>query len=204
MPDLLGDAFYQWPYYACLGLAYLLGSIPFGLILTRLAGLGDIRKVGSGNIGATNVLRTGNKLIALAVLLLDAGKGALAVLLAWQYGPDMAVFAAAGAVLGHCFPIWLKFRGGKGVATALGVLLALDFPVGAVACLTWAAAAFLFRMSSLAALLAMAGAPIAAQFLSLPQIRDVAAFIAVLVIVRHWTNIKRLARGEEPKIGKKD
>ena len=204
MPDLLGDAFYQWPYYACLGLAYLLGSIPFGLILTRLAGLGDIRKVGSGNIGATNVLRTGNKLIALAVLLLDAGKGALAVLLAWQYGPDMAVFAAAGAVLGHCFPIWLKFRGGKGVATALGVLLALDFPVGAVACLTWAAAAFLFRMSSLAALLAMAGAPIAAQFLSLPQIRDVAAFIAVLVIVRHWANIKRLARGEEPKIGKKD
>ena len=123
-------------------LAYLLGSIPFGLILTRLAGLGDIRKVGSGNIGATNVLRTGNKLIALAVLLLDAGKGALAVLLAWQYGPDMAVFAAAGAVLGHCFPIWLKFRGGKGVATALGVLLALDFPVGAVACLTGAAAAW--------------------------------------------------------------
>jgi glycerol-3-phosphate acyltransferase PlsY len=203
MPDLLGDTFYQWPYYACLALAYLLGSVPFGLILTRLAGLGDIRKVGSGNIGATNVLRTGNKPVALAVLLLDAGKGALAVLLAWQYGPDMAVFAAAGAVLGHCFPIWLKFKGGKGVATALGVLLALDFPVGIIACLTWATAAFLFRMSSLAALLAMAGAPIAAHILSLPQIRDVTAFIAVLVIVRHWANIKRLARGEEPKIGKK-
>lgn len=204
MPDLLGDAFYQWPYYTCLVLAYLLGSVPFGLILTRLAGLGDIRQVGSGNIGATNVLRTGNRLVALAVLLLDAGKGGLAVLLAWQYGPDMAVFAAAGAVLGHCFPIWLKFKGGKGVATALGVLLALDFPVGAVACLTWVTAALLFRMSSLAALLAMAGAPIAAHFLSLPQIRDVTAFIAVLVIVRHWTNIKRLTRGEEPKIGRKE
>lgn len=204
MPDLLGDAFYQWPYYAGFMLAYLLGSIPFGLLLTQIAGLGDIRKIGSGNIGATNVLRTGNKPLALAVLLLDGGKGAVAVLIAWRFGPDMAVFAAAGAVLGHCFPVWLKFRGGKGVATTLGVLLALDFPVGAIACLAWVAAAFLFRMSSLAALLAMAGAPIAAQFLSAPQIRDATALIAVLVILRHWANIKRIASGEEPKIGKKE
>jgi acyl phosphate:glycerol-3-phosphate acyltransferase len=172
MPDLLGDAFYQWPYYAGFALAYLLGSIPFGLLLTRLVGLGDIRKIGSGNIGATNVLRTG--------------------------------FAAVGVVLGHCFPVWLKFKGGKGVATTLGVLLALDFPVGAIACLAWLAAAILFRMSSLAALLAMAGTPIAAHFLSMPQIRDAAALIAVLVILRHWANIKRIARGEEPKIGNKE
>jgi glycerol-3-phosphate acyltransferase PlsY len=204
MPDLLGGAFYQWPFYAGFVLAYLLGSIPFGLVLTRMAGLGDIRRIGSGNIGATNVLRTGNKPLALAVLLLDGGKGALAVLIAWRFGPDMAVFAAAGAVLGHCFPVWLRFRGGKGVATTLGVLLALDFSVGAVACLTWLAAAFLFRISSLAALLAMAGAPIAAHFLSLPQVRDVVAVIAVLVILRHWANIKRIARGEEPRIGRKD
>jgi acyl phosphate:glycerol-3-phosphate acyltransferase len=203
MPDLLGDISYQWPFYAALLLAYLLGSIPFGLLLTRLMGLGDIRKVGSGNIGATNVLRTGNKPLALAVLLLDAGKGALAVLLAWRFGPDMAVFAAAGAVLGHCFPIWLKFKGGKGVATALGVLLALAPMVGGAACAVWLAAAIAFRMSSVAALLAMAAAPVAAHFTSLPQIRDVAAVIAVLVIARHHANIRRLLKGEEPRIGKK-
>jgi acyl phosphate:glycerol-3-phosphate acyltransferase len=202
MPDLLGGALYQWPFYAGFVLAYLLGSIPFGLVLTRLAGFGDIRKIGSGNIGATNVLRTGNKLLALAVVLLDAGKGAIAVLIAWRFGPDMAVFAAAGAVLGHCFPIWLRFRGGKGVATTLGVLLALDPAIGAIACLMWLAAAVLFRMSSVAALLAMASAPIAAGFLSLPQIRDVAAVIAVFVILRHYANIRRIVRGEEPKIGK--
>lgn len=204
MPDLLGDAFYQWPYYAGFVLAYLLGSIPFGLVLTRLAGFGDIRKIGSGNIGTTNVLRTGSKPLAAAVLLLDAGKGAAAVLIAWRFGPDMAVLAAAGAVLGHCFPIWLKFRGGKGVATTLGVLLALDFAVGVVACLMWLTAALLFRISSLAAVLAMAGTPIAAHFLSLPQIRDVTALIAILVILRHWRNIRRIVRGEEPKIGKRD
>jgi acyl phosphate:glycerol-3-phosphate acyltransferase len=204
MPDLLGGPFYQWPFYAGFALAYLLGSIPFGLLLTRLAGFGDIRKIGSGNIGATNVLRTGSKALALAVLLLDGGKGALAVLLAWRFGPDMAVFAAAGVVVGHCFPVWLRFRGGKGVATTLGVLLGLDFQIGAIACLMWLVAAFLFRMSSLAALLALTGAPIAAHFLSLPQIRDVAALIAVLVILRHWANIRRIVRGEEPKIGRKD
>lgn len=202
MPGLLGDFSYTWPFYAGLVLAYLVGSIPFGLVLTRLAGLGDIRRVGSGNIGATNVLRTGNKPLALAVLLLDGGKGAAAVVLAWRFGPDMAVFAAAGAVLGHCFPVWLRFRGGKGVATTLGVLLALDLVVGAVACAAWAAAAFLFRISSLAALLAMVAAPVAAHVLSLPAVRDVAVLIAVLVIVRHHANIRRLLKGEEPRIGK--
>ncbi len=202
MPDLLGDISYQWPFYAGLVLAYLLGSIPFGLLLTRMAGLGDVRSIGSGSIGATNVLRTGNKPLALAVVLLDAGKGAVAVLIAWRFGPDMAVFAAAGAVLGHCFPVWLRFRGGKGVATTLGVLLALGPAVGAVACATWLAVAVLFRFSSLASLLAVVAAPIAAHFIGLPQIRDVAIFIALVVIARHYTNIRRLLKGEEPRIGK--
>ena len=203
MPDLLGDFSYTWPFYAGLVLAYLVGSIPFGLLLTKAAGLGDIRQIGSGNIGATNVLRTGNKPLALAVLLLDGGKSAAAVLLAWRFGPDMAVFAAAGAVLGHCFPVWLKFRGGKGVATTLGVLLALNLIVGAAACLTWLATALLFRFSSLAAMLAMVAAPIAAHLLDAPAIRDVAVFIALLVIVRHHANIRRLLKGEEPRIGKR-
>ena len=202
MPDLLGDISYQWPFYAGFVGAYLLGSIPFGLILTLLAGHGDVRSIGSGSIGATNVLRTGNKLLALAVVLLDAGKGALAVLIAWRFGPDMAVFAAAGAVLGHCFPVWLRFRGGKGMATTLGVLLALDPAVGAIACATWLAVAVLFRISSLASMTTVIAAPIAAHFISLPQIRDVAVFIALIVLLRHYTNIRRLLKGEEPKIGK--
>jgi glycerol-3-phosphate acyltransferase PlsY len=203
MPDLLGDISYQWPFYAALVLAYLLGSIPFGLILTKLAGLGDIRQIGSGSIGATNVLRTGNKALALAVTLLDGGKGAVAVLIAWRFGPDMAVFAAAGAVLGHCFPVWLRFKGGKGVATTLGVLMALDFVIAAIACATWLAIAALFRMSSVAGMSAVIAAPIAAHFVSLPQIRDVAILIALVVIIRHHGNIRRLLKGEEPRIGQK-
>ncbi|NBB83976.1 MAG: glycerol-3-phosphate acyltransferase, partial [Alphaproteobacteria bacterium] len=125
MPDPLGDLSYTWPFWAAAILGYLLGSIPFGLVLTRLAGYGDIRKIGSGNIGATNVLRTGNRALALATLVLDSGKGAIAVLLAGWFGPDLAVLAGGGAMLGHTFPVWLKFRGGKGVATALGTLLAI-------------------------------------------------------------------------------
>jgi glycerol-3-phosphate acyltransferase PlsY len=135
-------------------IGYLLGSIPFGLLLTSAAGLGDIRKQGSGNIGATNVLRTGNKKLAAATLLLDALKGVVAVMICGFFGPIAAVAAAMGAVIGHMFPIWLKFKGGKGVATSIGVLLGLSWPVGAIVCALWLAIAAAFRYSSLAALLA--------------------------------------------------
>jgi glycerol-3-phosphate acyltransferase PlsY len=182
---------------------YVLGSIPFGLLLTRLAGLGDIRKIGSGNIGATNVLRTGNKGLAAATLILDGGKGAAAVLLADIYGPDLALFAGAGAIAGHLFPVWLGFRGGKGVASALGVLLALSWPVGVAACLTWAAAAALFRYSSLAALLALAAAPGFAYLFADPSRTAFAAALAVVIWLTHAKNIRRLVAGEEPKIGRK-
>ncbi len=143
-----------------LGLGYLIGSVPFGLVLTRLAGGGDIRNIGSGNIGATNVLRTGRKGLALATLILDSGKGALALFTAyWVWGTDAAVWAGAGAILGHCFPVWLRGKGGKGVATALGTLMAAAWPVGVMACLTWLLMALIFRISSLAALVALASAP---------------------------------------------
>src|SRR5215469_14649071 len=154
MPQLLGGAAYVWPYYVGGLLAYLLGSIPFGLVLTRLAGLGDIRKIGSGNIGATNVLRTGHKGLAALTLLLDFGKGLVAVLLAREFGPDMAIFCGFGVILGHMFPVWLRFKGGKAVATAGGVLLALNWEIGVAAFLAWLAVAVLFRYSSLAALVA--------------------------------------------------
>ncbi|MHA1538170.1 MAG: glycerol-3-phosphate 1-O-acyltransferase PlsY [Alphaproteobacteria bacterium] len=201
MPDLIGDINFTWPFYAAALAGYLLGSVPFGLVLMRLAGRGDVRKIGSGNIGATNVLRSGAKGLALATLLLDGGKGAAAVLIAGIWGPDMAVMAAAGALLGHLFPIWLRFSGGKGVATALGILLAIAWPVGALACLTWLAVAALLRYSSLAALVALAGAPFLAWWLADPQIAELSAFIAGLVWLRHWRNILRLLTGREPKIG---
>ena len=192
---------YSWPYIASALLAgYAIGSVPFGLLLTRMAGLGDIRSMGSGNIGATNVLRTGHKGIAAATLLLDGGKGAVAVLLARQFGPDIAIVAAAGALIGHLFPVWLKFRGGKGVATSLGILLALSFPVGALACLTWLAAAFLFRFSSLAALLSIAAAPAYAWWLTDPQKTQFCIAMAVVVWIRHRENIMRLIRGTESRI----
>jgi glycerol-3-phosphate acyltransferase PlsY len=184
-------------------LGYLLGSIPFGLLLTRLAGLGDIRSIGSGNIGATNVLRTGRKDLALATLLLDGGKGAVAVLIARPISEDLTVIAGGAAILGHLFPIWLKFKGGKGVATTLGTLIAANWMVGIDACLVWLAMAVLFRYSSLAALTAVAAAPFIALWLgSVPQ-AWLAAFAAVLVWIRHHENIRRLLKGEEPKIGKK-
>ena len=192
---------------------YLLGSIPFGLVLTRLAGLGDIRQVGSGNIGATNVLRTGNKPLAFAVLLLDSGKGAIAVLLANlalspnEIGGLPALLAGCAAVLGHNFPVWLGFRGGKGVATTLGTLAALAWPVGLAACATWLVVAAIFRMSSLSALIALATAPVYAlvlPYVPYPVPLAVAAgFLAILGWVRHRANIKRILAGEEPKIGKK-
>jgi glycerol-3-phosphate acyltransferase PlsY len=159
MPHLLGEFAYIWPYYAGALLAYLLGSIPFGLLLTRLAGLGDIRNIGSGNIGATNVLRTGHKGLAALTLLLDFGKGLAAVLLAGTLGPDMAIFAAFGVLLGHMFPAWLRFKGGKAVATAGGVLFALKWQIGVAALIAWIVVAALFRYSSLAALVACIVAP---------------------------------------------
>ncbi|MDM7947133.1 MAG: glycerol-3-phosphate 1-O-acyltransferase PlsY [Oceanibaculum nanhaiense] len=205
MPDPMGDLTYTWPFYAAALFGYLLGSIPFGLVLTKLAGLGDIRKVGSGNIGATNVLRTGSKKLAAVTLLLDGAKGAVALLIAGLWGPDMAILAAAGAMLGHCFPVWLKFNGGKGVATALGILIAIAWPVGLLACATWLAIAALFRYSSLAALAALALAPVYAWYLADPQRMQLALFIAFLVWLRHKTNIVRLLRGQESRIsfGKK-
>ena len=200
MPDPMGDISFTWPFYAAALFGYLLGSIPFGLVLTRLAGLGDIRKIGSGNIGATNVLRTGSKKLAAVTLLLDGAKGTVALLIAGLWGPDMAVLAAAGAMLGHCFPVWLKFNGGKGVATALGILIAIAWPVGLLACATWLAVAALFRYSSLAALAALALAPVYAWYLADPQRMQLALFIAFLVWLRHKTNIVRLLRGQESRI----
>jgi glycerol-3-phosphate acyltransferase PlsY len=205
MPGFFGTIQYAWPYYLVIAVAgYLLGSIPFGLILTELAGLGDVRKIGSGNIGATNVLRTGNKALAAATLLLDAGKGAVAVVAArLLFGPEAAIIAGGAALLGHMFPVWLKFRGGKGVATGLGVLLAIAWPVGLVACAVWLLVALLFRYSSLAALVALAASPVAAWFIADRQIAGLALFLAVLVWLRHHENIRRLLAGEEAKIGRR-
>ncbi len=183
-------------------LGYLLGAVPFGLVLTRLAGLGDIRRLGSGNIGATNVLRTGRKGLALATLILDSGKGAAAALLAaWLLGWQAGLVAGFAAVLGHNFPVWLRFHGGKGVATTLGVLLATAWPVGIAACLTWLAVAALTRYSSLAALVALAAAPFYAWGFAAPEHALMAAALAVLALVRHRDNIRRLLAGTESRIG---
>ncbi|MBT4932226.1 MAG: glycerol-3-phosphate 1-O-acyltransferase PlsY [Rhodospirillaceae bacterium] len=187
---------------ALLG-GYLIGSIPFGLVLTRLAGLGDIRDIGSGNIGATNVLRTGNKPLALATLLLDSGKGAAAALLLSSFDPLAGLIAGGGAILGHNFPVWLKFKGGKGVATTLGVLIAVAWPVGLGACATWLLAAAIFRYSSLSALIALAASPFYAWWMNAPDVAILAALLAILSIIRHHENISRLIKGEESKIGKK-
>jgi glycerol-3-phosphate acyltransferase PlsY len=184
---------------------YLLGSIPFGLVVTRLGGAGDIRQVGSGNIGATNVLRTGRKDLALLTLLGDGGKGIVAVLLARHFfGETAAALAGGAAFLGHLFPVWLGFKGGKGVATFFGVMLTAAWPVGVMTAITWLAVAALMRLSSLAALTAVALAPLFA--LATDQATPMvvlAAFMAVLVFVRHKDNIARLRTGTEPKIGAK-
>jgi len=258
MPATLHDIAAVWPFLAVFLAAYLLGSVPFGLILTRFAGLGDIRKIGSGNIGATNVLRTGNQNLAALTLLLDAAKGALPVLVMQCWSPDHAVVAAAGALLGHLMPLWLSIGGlhrillamaslaillvgvlvtlvapgmlaligpavlvamslrswgGKGVATGLGVLLALAWPVGVLACLNWLLAALLFRYSSLAALLAfllapaysalLAEWPLAGHLWSDGQRTELAILVALLIVLRHHENIRRLLRGAEPKVGRK-
>ncbi len=183
--------------------AYLLGSIPFGLVLTRLAGLGDIRAVGSGNIGATNVLRTGNKGLAAATFLLDALKGTLAVWIGWRWGQGAALAAALGAYIGHCFPVWLKFKGGKGVATFIGVLLGLHWPTMIVAALVWLATAFATRYSSLSALMASIAAPAALLLFGEPLAAMVCVVPTILIWVRHADNLKRLRTGTESRIGDK-
>lgn len=182
---------------------YLLGSIPFGLLLTRAAGLGDIRNVGSGNIGATNVLRTGRKDIAIATLLLDAGKAALALILARHFfGSEIGLVAGAAALLGHCFPVWLKFNGGKGVATFFGTLLVGIWPVGVLAGLLWLGTAFTFRFSSLGALVAAAAAPLIALVFHVGPLGIAStAAMSVMIWFRHRENLSRLIKGEEPKIG---
>ncbi|MEO5322718.1 glycerol-3-phosphate 1-O-acyltransferase PlsY [Mesorhizobium sp. CC13] len=182
---------------------YLLGSIPFGLLLTRAAGLGDVRKIGSGNIGATNVLRTGNKKLAAATLLLDALKGTVAVLIASRWSHDAAIFAGFGAFIGHLYPIWLGFKGGKGVATYLGVLLGLSYLGALIFAATWLFMALVSRYSSLAALTAAVVVPVALYLTDLPKAAGLLALMSVIVFIRHRANISRLLSGTESRIGAK-
>ena len=192
------------PLAAALLFGYLLGSIPFGLVLTRAAGLGDVRKIGSGNIGATNVLRTGHKGLAAATLLLDALKGTAAVLIAQLWGPEFGLLAGFGAFLGHLFPVWLGFKGGKGVATYVGVLFAIAWQIGLVFAAVWIAVAAITRYSSLAALVAAVVAPIATWFMLGSGDRAVLlALMTLLVLIKHRANISRLLSGTESKIGAK-
>jgi glycerol-3-phosphate acyltransferase PlsY len=192
-------------YGLCAVFGYLLGSIPFGVIVTRLGGAGDVRKIGSGNIGATNVLRTGRRDLAAITLLGDGGKGAAAVLIAQliTHSADAAALAGGAAFVGHLFPVWLGFKGGKGVATFFGTMIAIAWPAGLAAGATWIVMAFVFRMSSLAALTAAALAPLYVfLFNQTPESKLwLAAFMAVLIFIRHHENIRRLLKGEEPRIG---
>lgn len=184
--------------------AYLLGAVPFGMILTRHLGLGDLRQIGSGNIGATNVLRTGNKRAAALTLLLDAAKGAVPVLLARALtGEDAAQVAALAAFVGHCYPVWLRFKGGKGVATFLGVWLALSWPVGLACCLTWLAMAAISRRSSMASITAASLSTLWLGLLGQMEMLGLGLVLTLLVFLRHAENIKRLKAGTEPKIGQK-
>lgn len=191
------------PIFAIL-LGYGLGSIPFGLILTRMAGLGDVRAIGSGNIGATNVLRTGNKGVAAATLLLDLAKGFAPVVIAGQVWGEVAqAFAAGAAVIGHCYPVWLGFKGGKGVATNAGVSFGLAWPIGLAYALIWISMLGIFRISSLAGMSAVVAAAAAAPLFGYPQFFPVLAAIAALIIYLHRDNIGRLMRGDEPRLGGK-
>lgn len=202
MPELTST--YQMLALAAVA-GYLLGSIPFGMVIARVMGLGNLRDIGSGNIGATNVLRTGNKGAAAATLIFDAGKGAVAVLIARALiGEDAAQIAGLAAFLGHLFPIWLRFRGGKGVATFLGILLALYFPVGLAACATWLVFAVLLRMSSVAALAAAALAPLWMLLLQHGNMLALGAIFTILIYIRHAANLGRIKAGTEPKIGRKN
>ena len=194
-------AYLAFPLAALIG--YLAGSIPFGLLLTRAAGLGDIRQIGSGNIGATNVLRTGNKKLAALTLLGDALKGTVAVLLAGLYGPDQALAAGLGAFLGHLFPVWLGFRGGKGVATYLGVLIAIAWPGALIFAVVWLAVAFITRYSSLSALVAAVAVPTGLYLLGHIQAAELFVLMSLIVFIKHRTNISRLIAGTETRIGGK-
>jgi acyl phosphate:glycerol-3-phosphate acyltransferase len=193
--------------FLIFGLGYGLGSIPFGLVLCFMAGLGDIRKIGSGNIGATNVLRTGHKFLALLTLVLDSGKGAIAVLLSYYFLADsysiLPFLAGFAAILGHNFPVWLSFKGGKGVATTLGTLVAVSWPVGLLCCLSWLITAGFTRISSLSALSASFMAPIFMAFFAPVSFVILSYLIFLLVFIRHRHNIDRLWQGSEPRIGKK-
>jgi acyl phosphate:glycerol-3-phosphate acyltransferase len=186
-----------------LALGYLLGSIPFGLVLTKLTGGGDIRQIGSGNIGATNVLRTGRKGVAAATLLLDMAKGAAAVCIARMIGDDLTLIGGAGAFFGHLYPVWLGFKGGKGVATMLGIALAIAWPLGAIYAAVWLGMLAVTRVSSASGIAAALSAPIAAFMLDNPAMLTLAAF-ALMVVWKHADNIKRLIAGTEPKVGQKN
>jgi glycerol-3-phosphate acyltransferase PlsY len=185
-----------------LAVGYLLGSIPFGLLLTRLAGKGDIRDIGSGNIGATNVLRTGSKGLAAATLVLDAVKGAVAVLIAQRFWPEAVNFAAIGALVGHLYPVWLRFQGGKGVATLLGILAPLFWQAAAVYVIVWIGLLLVLRISSVAGMSAAASAPITAALLGETALFPMLLGFGLLIIWKHRENIRRLLKGEEPRVGK--
>ncbi len=191
------------PEILSLALAYLMGSIPFGLLLTKFAGLGDVRKLGSGNIGATNVLRTGNKGLAAATLLLDIAKGIAAVHLARRIAPDFMAMAGFAAFLGHVYPLWLGFKGGKGVATFIGVILGLSWLAGLAGVLTWALVALIFRMASLASLITAFAIPVYLLFFDTRLSAMWAFAMAAVIFIAHRENIQRLTRGTEPKIGRK-
>jgi len=201
MPDPINWSL-ALPYFsAALLFGYLCGSIPFGLIFTRLAGLGDIRSIGSGNIGATNVLRTGNKKLAALTLGADFAKGLVAAIVGQQWGPDIAVLAALGAVLGHILPVWLKFKGGKAVATYIGVLAGLFWPVALIFCASWLIVAVLSRISSLASLIATATIPVWLFYFEERQLVELFILLAIIIYVAHHQNIARLMTGKETKIG---
>lgn len=196
--DPLGGPAFWWPLAAGFLIGYLFGSIPSGVILTRLAKAGDLRTIGSGNIGATNVLRTGRRGLALATLLVDVLKGALPTFLAFRYfGPDMAVLAGLGAVLGHCFPLWLGFKGGKGVATAAGVLLALTPLIVLLVLALFILVVLLTRYVSLGSITAAIAAPILAWLFGLHQIAELYLLIALIIVIKHYANIRRLLAGNE-------
>ncbi len=203
LPHLLRNASMNATTLYAFALGYFLGAIPFGLLLTRMAGKGDIRDIGSGNIGATNVLRTGSKKLAALTLLLDAAKGAAAVLIARFVFPDAVIAAAAGALIGHLYPIWLRLKGGKGVATLLGILIPLLWQAALVYALVWIGLLLLLRISSVAGMAAAASAPVTAAVLGEDRLFPLLLGFALLVLWQHRENVRRLVKGEEPRVGRK-